>query len=156
MARRTTLILILALVAAACTVTTPPATEAPASTVPADETTTTNTADPPSETTLPGRLVILDRGGNVAVIDPDGTDLVQITSDAGGGAAYVQPLWSPDASLVAWGQVTDDGPATAYQRVTAPNPTVVPMSNPPFYFFWSPDSATIGVLHNSADQVIDF
>ncbi|HIE21016.1 MAG TPA: hypothetical protein EYP73_00270 [Acidimicrobiia bacterium] len=152
MARRTTLILILAVVAAACTV--PPVEEAPGATTTTPTEETTTVALP--EIDLPGRLVILDRGRNIAVVDPDGSDMIQLTSDAGTGAAYTQPLWSPDASLIAWGQVTDDGPATAYQRVTAPSPTVVPMSSPPFYMFWSPDAATIGVLHNSADQVIDF
>jgi len=103
-----------------------------------------------------GLLVILDRVGNVATVDPNGGEAVGVTEDAGDAAVYIQPLWSPDGTRLVWGQVTVDGPATVVGDPDGRTRTVIPMLNPPFYFYWAPDSRAVGVLHNSSGAGIDF
>ncbi len=105
---------------------------------------------------LSGRLVVLDRAGNVTTVDPEGGLVSQITEDAGDGAVYVQPLWSPDGAHIAWGQVTADGSGLGISGPGGEAPILIPMGNPPFYLYWAPDSEAIGVLHNSSGAGIDF
>jgi TolB protein len=103
--------------------------------------------------TGPGRLVVLDATGNVVVLDPDGTNSSPITDDAGADALYTQPIWSPDGSLLAWGQATQEGFAVGIQAPETDTRTLVETSNLPFYTYWSPDGKTLGVLHNGTSGV---
>lgn len=103
----------------------------------------------------PGRLVVVDQGGDVVVIDPDGSNRRAITDDAGDTAIYSQPIWSPDGSSLAWGQATADGFAVRIQGVEDGEATLVKTTNQPFYMYWSPDSQYIGALHSGADG-LDF
>lgn len=112
---------------------------------------------PPEEASddgLPGLLVILDRDGNVATVDPNGGDPARVAE--ADEAVYIQPVWSPDGTRIVWGQVTADGPATVLAEPDDQGLTVIPMINPPFYFYWAPDSRAVGVLHNSSGTGIDF
>lgn len=145
MATRTVWIVALVLLSVACsrdaveTETTPTSTTTTATTIPSD----------------PGRLVVLDSVGNVVVLDPDGENRIAITDDAGpNSAAYAQPVWSPDASTLAWGQVTEDGFAVGILNTTTDELTTVPTENLPFFTSWSPDGDTIGVLHNGTSGVV--
>ena len=122
----------------------------------------TSGAGESSETTLgpsqasaddPGRLVILDESGDIVVMRPDGSEVDAVTDDAGESARYAQPVWSPDASRLAWGQVTEEGFAVGIQAPGSGDPTTVPTTNLPFYTFWSPDGESLGVLHNGTSGV---
>ena len=113
----------------------------------ADSTSTTIESDP-------GRLVVLDGEGNIVVLAPDGSERVELTSDAGVDAVYSQPIWSPDGASVAWGQASEAGFALGYTEVGGEG-SVVQMTNLPFYAYWSPDGAWIGALHNG-DNGLDF
>jgi TolB protein len=102
-----------------------------------------------------GRLVILDVEGNVAVVDPDGSNLETITDDAGIESLYSQPLWSPDASMLAWGRATESGFSIVLHDLELEESRSVATGNHPFYISWSPDGSRLGVLHNG-DGGIDF
>lgn len=119
---------------------------------------TSGATDPEPQTIVPadpGRLVILDESGNVVVMDPDGSNRSVITDDAGPqSAGYTQPIWSPDSSQLAWGQVTADGFAVGIRDLADGASTTVPTDNLPYYMYWSPDGATLGVLHNGSSGVV--
>jgi len=103
----------------------------------------------------PGRLVILDTAGDIIVLEPDGSNRQSITDDAGESAVYTQPIWSPDASSIAWGQADESGFAVGIFETGAEETTTVQTSNLPFYVSWSPDNRSLGVLHNGTGG-IDF
>lgn len=148
--------IVLALLAAACTSsedTTEPAEESErATTTSAAQNTTTMAPDFGSVDA--GRLVIIDFGGNVVVLRPDGSEAFEVTSDAG-RAAYVQPIWSPDSSHIAFGRISESGFDVRIEEVDGDATAAIPMSNNPFYMFWAPDGETVGVLHNGA-RGLDF
>jgi hypothetical protein len=112
---------------------------------------TTEDSDQPTEPGVgSGELVILDGNGDVVIIDPDGTDRRAITTDAGDDAVYFQPIWSPDSTHIAWGQIDTDGFGVGYRGVEEDDPTVVPMVGLPFYLYWAFNGESIGALHNGA------
>ncbi|HEX6147675.1 MAG TPA: hypothetical protein VF083_12935 [Acidimicrobiia bacterium] len=131
-----------------------------------DAATTTSTAPEPVATTappptdisdLPGRLVVLDGGGDIVALDPDGSNPATITDDAGGGTVYRQPTFSPVADRLAWAEISGTGFGLGMSGGEGEDRVRVPMSSPPFFTFWSPDGSGIGVLHNSTQgATIDF
>lgn len=141
--RRWCLLVALLLVAPACTGS--------------GETSTTEIADTTTAAVAvgAGRLVILDGDGNVAVVDPDGTNLETLTDDGGEAALHSQPLWSPDASTLVWGRATETGFSVVLYDVDLGESRSVTTANMPFYISWSPDGSRLGVLHNG-DAGIDF
>lgn len=143
MATRTVWIVALALVIVSCTDDA------------ADTSTTSATAPTTTVPSDPGRLVVLDDDGNVVILDPDGENRLDVTDDAGPGTAgYTQPVWSPDASSLAWGQVTEEGFAVGILDTATDAITTVPTDNLPFYTSWSPDGDNLGVLHNGTTGVV--
>ena len=144
MTRRIALMLALALVVSACV-----ADNSTATTNGVGSTTSTSQSVPGVEEPT-GKLVILDGSGNVVIADPAGADRLTLTANAGEAAVYFQPIWSPDSSNVAWGQVDEDGFAVAFQQVDDDEPTIVPLVNLPFYMNWAPDGMSIGSLRNGA------
>jgi TolB protein len=117
------------------------------------ESTTETTIAAAPEPVGPGRLVVIDSRGDVVVMEPDGSDERPLTNDGGARAVYVQPVWSPDASRMAWGQATEDGFAVGLRDVDGEEGSVVPVSNLPFYMFWAPDGSSLGILHNGTNGV---
>jgi hypothetical protein len=101
--------------------------------------------------------VVLDGGGNVVTLDPDGSHPTPITDDAGGGTVYRQPTFSPVAGQLAWAEISGPGFGLGSSGGDGDDRVRVPMSSPPFFTFWSPDGSGIGVLHNSTQGAsIDF
>jgi hypothetical protein len=142
---------VLLLAATACT------TEAATTTSTAPEPAATSSPPPTDVSDLPGRLVVLDGGGNVVTLDPDGSHPTPITDDAGGGTVYRQPTFSPVAGQLAWAEISGPGFGLGSSGGDGDDRVRVPMSSPPFFTFWSPDGSGIGVLHNSTQGAsIDF
>lgn len=101
-----------------------------------------------------GRLVVLDSTGNVVTMDPDGSNRLALTGDAG-QAVYAQPIWSPDGSQVAYTKLTATVFGIVFHPTDSLTPRFVSMSSPPFYTSWAPDGSHVGALHNGA-RGIDF
>lgn len=118
------------------------------------EPTTTTTEAPDVGSVGAGRLAVIDLDGNVVVVSPDGSGAIEITFDAG-DAAYSQPIWSPDSSRLAFGRVSATGFEIVIEEVDGDAELAIPVSNNPFYMYWSPDGATMGVLHNGT-RGLDF
>jgi len=121
---------------------------------------TTTTSIPATTTTAPavtdpGRLVILDRAGDVVVLDPDGTNRTPVTDDAGVSADYTQPIWAPAGQRLAFGQVTSEGFSVGVHDLSGAETTTISTGNLPFYMSFSPDGDRLGVLHNGSTG-IDF
>ncbi len=115
----------------------------------------TSTTSEVSVGDLPGSLVIVDGGGDVVVMDPDGANQVLVTDDGGERARYTQPFWSPQSDRLAWSEFSTSGTGVAMSGVDGSDRVLVPMSSPPFYMNWSPDGEAIGVL-NSGPRTIQF
>src|SRR5262245_25732331 len=82
------------------------ATTSPAATLDLEgSTTTVATTVPASPRSGVNRLVIIDAGGNIITIDPDGSNPAPITDD-GATERYFQPIWSPVGDRLAWGEGT--------------------------------------------------
>lgn len=152
MFRRVTWLASLLLVITACTASS---TE---ETTPSIESATSSIEDvpPPTEPIIGfGRLVVVDEGGDIVILDPDGSDRMPITDDAGETAIYSQPIWSAVGASVAWGQVTPDGFAVGIRAVDDNESTTVETPHLPFYMHWSPDGKRLGILHNGT-EALDF
>jgi hypothetical protein len=127
------------------------------STTGAPETTATTVAPlPPDLSDLPGRLVVLDSEGNIVTIEPDGSDPMPITDDAGEAALYRQPTFSPVTDRLAWAELTTEGASLGWSDGEGADRVAVPMFSLPFFTYWSPDGEGIGVLHNGRQGSIEF
>ena len=131
------------------TTTTLPAPPATAVAAPA----ATTSISPPASGV--NRLVILDRDGNIVIIDPDGTDASIISDAFGAGAIYYQPIWSPASAEIAWGQAGPAGFTLEISGADAFNRRSAPMVSAPFYFYWAPDGSRIGALRNGPQGAIE-
>lgn len=112
----------------------------------------------PSTTTLPeptgpGRLAVVDDEGDILVMEPDGSDPVEVAV-AGEDTGLAQPIWSPDGSHISWAQLTEDGFAYVFQDLGSDSPTVVSLDQFPYYAFWSPTQDRVGTLRNGDNGVV--
>lgn len=150
MGGRSILVLALLVAAAACT-QAPEETTDGSTTAPASATTST-TGSSPSD---PGRLAVIDPDDGVVVIDPDGGNRQVVTRGTGEGnpSLFMQPVWSPDGSSLAWGQRTGTGFGVGISTPGSDLITTLSTPNLPFYVHWSPDSRHLGVLHNGTSGV---
>lgn len=144
-------ILALALLVAATACTQNPEGTSATTTTPASRTTST-TGSPPSD---PGRLAVIDPNDGVVVMDPDGGNRQVVTEGAGGEnpSLFMQPVWSPDGTTLAWGQRTGTGFGVGISAPGSGLITTLSTPNLPFYTYWSPDSRHLGVLHNGTNGV---
>ena len=101
-----------------------------------------------------GRLAIIEADGTVVVVEPDGSGRVVI-ADPADGVTFTQPIWSPDSSRVSYGEISGDGFAIHIDGIDDDATVSIPVSNSPFFMYWSPDGESIGVLHNGS-QGLDF
>ncbi|HET8527166.1 MAG TPA: hypothetical protein VFM81_11095 [Actinomycetota bacterium] len=126
---------------------TSPEPEGPAPTVPTEV------------AALAGRLAVLDEGGNLVTMDPDGSREVVLAEIEPGLSEVRQPSWSRDGSRLAWVHLevneanalsvsvatsTDQG-----KKGTESRTLIVP-----FYLSWDPTSSRIAYLGSpSPDQI---
>lgn len=101
------------------------------------------------------RLLIIDGDGNVVTVGADGEDR-QVVATRSESEGFVQPVWSPDGSTVAWGQFRGGDFAVGTSDPEGDEVAAVATSALPFYLSWSPDSSRIGVLHQGSPGEIDF
>lgn len=144
------LILALALLVAAAACTQSPE-ETPSTTSQVSSTTSTPEPSP----TDPGRLAVIHPENGVVVMDPDGGNRQVVTEGAGEGnpSLFMQPVWSPDGTTLAWGQRTGTGFGVGISTPGSDLITTLSTPNLPFYTYWSPDSKHLGVLHNGSSGV---
>lgn len=110
--------------------------------------------DPGGEAPPPGRLVILDAAGDVAVVAPEAdAEPVTLTDAFAEGAAYFQPLWAPGSDRIAFAEAGPAGFGLVTMRDDGRERAVAGMPSPPFYFYWAPDGSRIAALHNGLDGV---
>jgi TolB protein len=108
----------------------------------------------PIEDTSPGRIVVLDSGGDIVTLDPDGSNRVAITDD-GASVTYFQPVWSPASPTVAWSVADEDGFAVVTARDDGSDRNRIDVSGFPFYINWSADGERIGILHAGTAGTFD-
>ncbi|MGH8871517.1 MAG: hypothetical protein ACRDWS_06050 [Acidimicrobiia bacterium] len=126
------------------------------STVVAGTVATTAPPLPTDVAELPGRLVVLDDGGNIVIVDPDGSNPAPVTDDSGDSARYRQPSFSPVTDMLVWSEITTAGTGLGSSGGPGGGRVTIPMTAPPFYMSWSPDGTGIGVLHNGPQGSIEF
>lgn len=100
--------------------------------------------------------MVLDGSGDVVLLNPDGSDRVTLTADAGTSVRYAQPVWSPEGAYVAWGESGVDGPAVGIAGVEGQAITRVGVGSFPFFVHWSPNGERVGYLHNSRSGDLAF
>lgn len=108
----------------------------------------------PIENTSPGRIVVLDSGGDIVTLDPDGSDRVAMTED-GDSVTYFQPVWSPDSPTLAWSVADEAGFAVMTARDDGSVRNRVDVAGFPFYINWSADGERIGILHAGTGGTFD-
>ena len=103
-------------------------------------------------TAASNRLVIVRNDGNIFTINPDGSAPFAMTIDASRSLQYSQPTWSPDGESIVWTQINLRGDqmqsAIITSRFDGSNVVHGDVPFPPFYYFWSPDSAKLAYLNN--------
>ena len=140
---RLALVSVFVLVVVACTEISEGSTTSAESTTTTQSTTTWSA---PGVAVDEGRLAVIEDDGTIALLKPDGSDRVAITEPAG-ESIYTQPIWSPDSTLIAFGEVSEDGFAVRVEGADRDESLSIPVSNNPFFMHWSPDSekTVIGV-----------
>ncbi|MEM7331055.1 MAG: hypothetical protein AAF490_03110 [Chloroflexota bacterium] len=100
---------------------------------------------------LINRIAFITIDQQVATIDPDGSNVVILTS---GDANYQFPAWSPDGQFLASISTSGgQGSISIIEDNQSANPKEIysSSSEPPFYLYWSPDSQFISFLAENLD-----
>ena len=142
MARRLTILSLVAFALASCTAETAPTT----TTTPV----TTTEAEPASA----GRLVVVDRVGDVVMVDGDGGNRVDLATSGAEGLAFAQPIWSPDGRQVSWAQAGPEGFSYVVMDLATEAATEVATAEFAYYDYWSPESDRLGLLRNGETGVV--
>ena len=123
-------------------------------TLPSPEpTASTGISEAPGGDLDPGRLAIVDDHGDIVVMAPDGSERRAVTDRGENPVLYMQPIWSPDGSTLAWGQATGTGFGIGLGRPDRDEVKTLTTPNLPFYTYWSPDNRHLGALHNGQSGV---
>ncbi len=101
-----------------------------------------------------GRIAIIEDSGNIVVLDPDGSNRVDITGD-GESVRYFQPIFSPASATIAWSEGGPDGFGVGIAKADGTDRFTVTVRDFPFYLNWAPDGQRIGLLHNGSAGGVD-
>jgi TolB protein len=97
-------------------------------------------------------LLVQGTDGNIFTIAPDGSRRRNLTSDAGATRRYSQPIWSPDATTIAFARTDFStagvGGALITMQHDGTGRVELPLAFPPFYMAWSPAGDQIAYLSN--------
>jgi hypothetical protein len=96
------------------------------------------------------RLVVVDREGRVVTVEPDGSDLTVLSDE---GTSAFQPVWSPDASWIAWGSTSGSDFALAVADVGSGDVSLAQVEANPFYLSWAPVGDRLGLLRNDGSAL---
>ena len=99
------------------------------------------------------RLVVLRDDGNLVTMDPNGGQMLALTTDAGPQVVVDQPVASPDGRSVAWVELRADGPHVVTTSRAGGNRRDIPLSVAPFFLEWDPTSTRIAYLGNAGAGV---
>lgn len=109
-----------------------------------------NTLDP--QVTGSNRLLVNGADGNLFTMNPDGTDRLDLTTDAGSNRSYMQATWSALGERIGWTRLeqTADGLQSTLitSRADGSERTQVETRFAPFYLSWSPDDSKLAYLSN--------
>lgn len=114
--------------------------------------TQSSTSSAPTEPV--GRIAIIEDSGNIVVLDPDGSNRVDITDD-GESVRYFQPIFSPESATLAWSEGRSDGFGVGIATADGSDRFTVTLGDFPFYLNWAPDGQRIGLLHNGSAGGVD-
>jgi hypothetical protein len=91
------------------------------------------------------RIAVQDADGTLFTVRPDGGDLVVLADD---GRFHSQPVWSPDASRLAWSTFAPDSAATTVASARFDGTAWAEVATPSgaFYLSWDPTSARVATL----------
>lgn len=93
------------------------------------------------------RLVVVDGGGLVVTMNPDGSDRVVLSGER---EFPFQPVWSPDATAIAYASRASDAALIVADADASREARRAAIDTPPFYFYWSPTGDELGSLRNGA------
>ena len=99
------------------------------------------------------RLVVLRDDGNLVTMDPEGNEMLALTTDAGPLVVVNQPVASPDGRSVAWVERRPDGARVVTASRSGGNERSVPLTLVPFFLAWDPTSRRIAYLGNAGTGV---
>ena len=103
------------------------------------------------------RILVLSEPGDVFTVRPDGEGRLDLTSDATAARWRRQPVWSPTAERVAWGEIDRrSGIATGELvagRGHGSGPTFASTDAPAFFTYWSPTSSMVAYLAPEAAAI---
>jgi Tol biopolymer transport system component len=115
----------------------------------------------PSEVkALEGRLAVLDEGGNLVTMDPDGSKEVVLAEVDPGLSQVQQPSWSRDGSRLAWVhlEVNEAGALSVSVATSTGKGTKATEARTlvtPFYLAWDPTSSRIAYLGSPQPDTIE-
>ena len=109
---------------------------------------------------LVGRLAVLDPGGNLVTVNPDGSEQVVLAEVEVGQSQVRQPTWSPDGRRIAWVhiEVTEAGALAAVIASAGGDgaePSEARTAVVPFYLSWDPTSSRIAYLGSPSENDIE-
>lgn len=145
MRRLSAIVAVGALALAACTPASAPSAETAGTVQPSSDATPVNAQ---------ARLVVLDGGGDVAVIESDGTIVAHLTDESGTGTAF-QPVWSSDGRHIAYGESDDTSAAVVVKSIEGAEVERYPVPFPAFYLSWGPAGA-LSWLRNDPERRLAF
>jgi TolB protein len=107
------------------------------------------------------RLLVQGTDGNLFTINPDGSDRLDLTTDASRTRTYSQATWSPSSERIGWTRVEESTAgfrsALITSRADGSARSEAATRFAPFYLYWSPDDSKLAYLSNwinAGDQTI--
>lgn len=100
-----------------------------------------------SEQSVP-LLAIIDSTGNIAIVDGDTGERTRVTTDAGAGRSYFQPVWSPDEDHIVYSENEGGDHALVIVDSTGEFQDRIETSVASFFHQWDPTGERIAFLGN--------